>query len=388
MQKNILLIVQNNSFPFDKRVYREAKTLKDSGNNVYVISPKTDHDSKDFEIIDEISVFRYKDYVADGGIKGYLVEYLNSVLKIFIISLKLIITDKIQIIHVANPPDFFWPLAVVSKLFGVKFIYDQHDLSPEMSNSKFDNKFLFKLLQLNEKLSVKFSNGIIVVNKTFKERLIDKWNIKPEKCAVVYNGPPKDFLPIKNDELVEKYENRKVVLYVGLMTVNDHIEVIVEAANELINNRDEKDLQFILVGDGDVRKQMEDLSERYGIRDKVEFTGIVDHTKVKEYLYVADVCIAPDKPNNLNEYLTLVKVLEYMKSSKAFVSFKLQETMEFAGEAGMYAKDEADFANKIQELIDNPKLEEEKGKLGNKIITDNYLWSHSEVELLKLYNSI
>ena len=388
MKKNILLIVQNNSFPFDKRVYREATSLKENGYNVFVICPRSNHDIESKLIHEDINVRRYKDHLAKGGIVSYFLEYASSVVKIFFLFLQSAFKNKIKIVHVANPPDFFWPVALVCKALGIKFIYDQHDLAPEMAMVKFHNKFLKKLLMFNEKLTVKFADAIIVVNNNFKKRLIKQWNTKPDKITVVYNGPHESFHVIENTGISEKYKNKKVILYIGLMTVNDNIEVIIKAANQLINHNGRNDLHFILIGDGDVRKRMEELSQSFGLTENIEFTGIVNHNMVRKYLNIAEVCIAPDLPNGLNEYLTLVKVLEYMKTSKAFVAFKLKETMDFANGAGLYAENENDFAKKIIYLLENPDKAAEMGKLGNKIINDNYLWSHSEEKLLGLYNSL
>jgi glycosyltransferase involved in cell wall biosynthesis len=388
MKKNVLLIVQNNSFPFDKRVYREATSLKENGYNVFVICPRSNHD-KEKELVHEgIYVRRYKDYLAKGGVLSYLLEYASSVFKIFFLFLSTAIKNKINVVHVANPPDFFWPVALTCKVLGIKFIYDQHDLAPEMSMVKFHSRALKKMLMLNEKLTVKFADAVIVVNNNFKERLIAEWGTDKNKITVVYNGPHESFHVIQNDGISKKYKNKRVILYIGLMTVNDNIEVIINAANELINNQGKKDLHFVLIGDGDVRKKMEELAASFNITDNVEFTGIVNHDMVRKYLNVAEVCIAPDLPNGLNEYLTLVKVLEYMKTSKAFVSFKLKETMDFADGAGLYAEDEKDFANKIIYLLENPDVAAEMGALGSKIINDNYLWSHSEEKLLNLYKSL
>ncbi len=388
MKKNVLLIVQNNSFPFDKRVYREATSLKENGYNVFIICPRSNHDIESKLIHEGINVRRYKDYLAKGGIVSYFLEYASSVVKIFFLFLQSVFKSKVKIVHVANPPDFFWPIALVGKLFGVKFIYDQHDLAPEMAMVKFHSRFLKKLLMFNEKLTVKFADAIIVVNNNFKERLISEWKTDPNKITVVYNGPHESFHVIENAGMSEKYQNKKVILYIGLMTINDNIEVVINAANDLINLKDRKNLHFVLIGDGDVRKKMEELVNSYGISEYVEFTGIVNHDMVRKYLNVADVCIAPDLPNGLNEYLTLVKVLEYMKTSKAFVAFKLKETMDFANGAGLYAEDEKDFTNKIIYLLENPDVAAQMGELGSKIINDNYLWSHSEEKLLQLYESL
>lgn len=384
--KNILLIIQNNSFPFDKRVYREAITLKEVGNSIFVICPRTKYDAESFVVEDGIEVRRYKDYESDGKISGFILEYLNSLIRIHLHLLNLIYRKNIDVVHVANPPDFFWPIAIISKILGIKFIYDQHDLAPEMSFIKYKSKIIKKVLLFNEKLTVKLSDAIIVANKTFKKRLKNQWGTNPEKCTVVYNGPTEDFIPIKNLELLKKYQSKKIILYVGLMTVNDNIEVILDVAKNLIKK--ENNLHFILVGDGDVRTKMEQLSKFYGISEHIEFVGLVNHKRVKEYLHIADVCIAPDLPNGLNEQLTLIKVLEYMKCSKSFVTFKLKETMDFAGDAGLYADDIEDFSKKILFLLKNKKVRSELGRIGNKIITEKYLWSNSAKQLLYLYHNI
>ena len=172
------------------------------------------------------------------------------------------------------------------------------------------------------------------------------------------------------------------------MTVNDNIEIIIEAANKIINEQKREDCIFVLLGDGDVRKKMEELAQDYGINNFIKFTGIVDYKKVQEYLYIANVCIAPDQPNGLNEYLTLIKILEYMKAKKAFVSFDLKETKEIAGGAGLYAKNIDDYVNKILFLIDNREAASELGEEGKKIIEEEFLWEHSEKKLISLYNDL
>ncbi len=388
MKKNVLLIVQNNSFPFDRRVYKEALSLKNKGYNVFVICPKSETENKPEEIIDGIKVFRYNDLPATGGKLSYILEYLNAITKIFIKSLKLIFSQKIDVVHVANPPDFFWPLAKFIKPFKVKFIYDQHDLAPEVAKIKFGGNFFYKLLLFNEKLTVKNADGIIVVNNSFKKRLIERYNINENLCEIVYNGPPEHFDSKPNEQLIEKYKNHKVVLYIGLMAASDNINVIIEAAKKIVFTHGRKDIKFLLVGDGYARASLEELTDKENLNEYVEFLGLVDYESVKEFLYIADVCVAPDTPNGLNEYLTLVKVLEYLKAGKTFVSFDLHETRVIAGEAGLYAKDIDDYAKKILYLLDNPEKTKEMGKIGKERINRNFLWKHSEERLIKLYDKL
>ena len=386
--KNILLLVQNNSFPFDKRVVKEAYSLIKNGYSVHVISPKSKHDDKKRENIDGIEVYRYKDFPSSGSAVGFAFEYVNSLLRIFSLSLFIIFKEKINIVHVANPPDLFWPLALICKAFKIKFIYDQHDIAPEMYKLKFKNTFVYKILLLNERLSVRFADAVIVVNNSFDKRLKKLYALDEEKCTVIANGPLKDFEPKESSELQKKYNGKKIILYVGLMTINDNIEVIIQTANKLINELGRKECFFILLGDGDVRKKMEEMVTNYHLNNYVEFTGIVSYEKVMEYLYIVDVCIAPDQPNGLNEYLTLIKVMEYMKAKKPFVSFDLKETRELAKNSGLYANSLDDFAQKILKIIDDPQLAAKLGKEGKAIIENEYLWEHSEKKLLSLYTKL
>jgi glycosyltransferase involved in cell wall biosynthesis len=385
---NVLLIVQNASFPFDRRISKEADSLKKNGFNVFVISPLSKEDSEKRLIHNGIQVFRYKNYLSSGSIFGFIMEYSFSVLKIMSYSMHLIIFKNISVVHVANPPDFFWPIAIICKLFKVKFIYDQHDLSPEMFKIRFQNKLIFKLLLLNEKLTVRFSDAIIVVNYSFRKRLEERWGLKNKNCFVIYNGPEENFNSLKNDSLIEQYKGKHIILYVGLMAVTDCIEVIVEAAEKIVNEYKRKDCCFILLGDGDIRGRLEKDVVNKGLSGYVKFMGLVDQKKVMEYLFIADVCIAPDKPNGLNEYLTLIKILEYMKVKKPFVSFDLLETKNIAQDSGLYAKNIDDYVSKILFLIDNPARAMLLGERGYNIVQGNYLWKNSEKTLLELYNQL
>jgi glycosyltransferase involved in cell wall biosynthesis len=388
MKKNVLFVIQNASFPFDRRVSKEAFSLNANGYSVFVLSPASIFDPSPKDNINGIKVFRFKNYLSDGSILGFLTEYSNSLIKIVSWSLFLIVTKNISVIHISNPPDIFWPLAIICKIFRVKFIFDQHDLSPEMFNIRFKNRFLYNILLWNERMTVKFSDSIIVVNSSFKKRLEEKWGFNKKSCSIIYNGPLKRFSPERNDEIIKRYNNLNVILYVGLMTVTDNIEVIIDTAKRIILDYNRKDCCFVLLGDGSVREKLEKEVYELGISGNVIFLGIVDSTTVMEYLYIAKVCIAPDKPNGLNEYLTLIKIFEYMKAKKPFVAFNLLETKNVAQNSGLYAENLEDYINKILYLIDNPVVANQLGGMGYQLVTKKYLWEHSEKELLNLYSNL
>jgi glycosyltransferase involved in cell wall biosynthesis len=384
----VLLVVQNNSVPFDKRVWKEARSLKKAGYNVTVISPVTNMDPEKYEEIEEIIVHRFIVSPSRGTIYGYIEEYFTSVCKIFFLFFRIHMKKRFQVVHVANPPDFFWPLALICRVFGIKFIYDQHDLSPEMFKVKYGSGVGCKLLSINERLTVLFAHAIIVVNESFKRRSINLWHAKEGKYYIVRNGPEESFVPHPNPILRLKYKNKKVVLYIGLMTVNDNIEIIVEIARLIIQKEKREDFVFILLGDGEVLESIRVLVRKYGLESYVFFLGMVDHETVMEYLDIADVCIAPDMPNGMNEYLTLIKILEYMKCGRPFVSFALEETMNLAGEAGLFAVSVNDFSEKVLSIVDNPMIGRILGENGKKLVEEKYLWKHSEEKFLRLYEEI
>lgn len=383
-----MLIVQNNSFPFDRRVWKEASSLRNAGYRIHVISPASRINPLRKETVEDIEVFRFENEASDGTKFGFAKEYARTLFCIYWITLRLLVRERYDVIHVANPPDLFWPLAILGKLFGTKFVFDQHDLAPEMYRTKFGSGFLHSCMAWNEKLSIRIADAVIFANEAFKQRCFEKYGIKEKLNAIVMNGPLDSFAPKSDPTLKEKFRGKKVILYVGLMTVNDNIEVIVEVARRLIGDFERKDCVFVLLGGGDVEQEMRALANSFHLEDSVLFLGMVDQEKVMRYLGVADLCIASDRPNGLNEYLTLVKILEYMKAGKAFVSFKLAETMRMAGNAGLYAEDVDDFVAKIQLLLGNPDMASRLGDEGARRVDQFFRWQFFEKELLRVYASL
>lgn len=386
--KNILFIVQNNSFPFDTRVLKEAYSLKNHGYKVTVISPKSISDIEKRTIYNDIEVIRFNNYLSDGSMLGFLKEYFVSLISIYSIFLYQHFKKHFVSVHVANPPDFFWPMALICKITNSKFIFDQHDLAPETFKNKFGLGLLYKILLLNEKLSVSLADAVITVNDSLLQRLERLWGHQKNRYTVVYNGPSCDFQPKKNTGLIEKYFNKKIILYIGLMTKNDNVDFIIKIARILIFEKKFIDYHFILLGGGDIENNLKSKVQHLGLNNYIEFIGIVDQTKVMEYLYIADVCIAPDWPTGLIEYITPVKILEYMKAGKPFVSFKLPEMQKIALESGLYASDLNDFLQKMVYVLDHPQDAKRMGQIGKKRVDDFYSWECSEKNLLGVYDSL
>lgn len=390
MKKHVLLVVQNNSFPTDKRVAKEARSLKEAGYFVSAISPAFGDDQLRRDSWEGIDIYRYHHFESTGGLPGFVLEYANAVIRIFFISLGLFIRKPFKSIHVANPPDFFWPMALFYKLFSVRFIFDQHDISPEMYriNEGKDKNLIYNVLLWCEKLTVKCSSGIITTNESIKDRLEEMYGLGHRPCAVVYNGPNASFLPKLNQQLVDKYKEKKVILYIGEMAVVDSIDAIIEVAEELVLKRECTECRFVLVGDGPERERLVQMASKKGLSDYVEFTGRVTHDQVMEYLYVSTIGVAPDRVNGLNEFLTLIKSLEYLKAAKPFVAFDLKETRNIAGVCALYAKDLNEYVEHVAWLLDHPTEACEMGRRGEQRMTKDFLWQGQADKMVALYREV
>lgn len=384
---HVLLVVQNNSFPSDKRVVKEAFSLMNAGYSVSVISPVFGDDILHKEEWNGICVRRYRHYESPGGISGFILEYSNALLRIFFISLFLWFHKPFISIHVANPPDFFWPMAIFYKLLKVKFIYDQHDISAEMYriNENAGKNIIYKFLNWNEHITVRCADGIITTNTSIRDRLDVLYGLGNKPCNVVYNGPAAEFVPKVNAHLHKQFFNNRVILYIGEMASVDCVEVIINAAEEIVVNRGHTECKFILLGDGPDRVRLEKITKHKNLSNYIEFTGMVSHDIVMNYLSVAEICLVPDKPNGLNEYLTLIKCLEYMKSAKAFVAFDLKETRFIAGEGALFASNFSEYIQHILFLLDNKNLARQIGEKGQRRVEDSFLWEHQEPQLLQIY---
>jgi len=385
--QTILLVVQNNSFPTDKRVLKEARSLKNAGYIVSIISPASEFDPEYESTFEEMNIFRYRNFESQGGIGAFFLEYANAVIKIFFLSLKVYFKKRFRIIHVANPPDFFWPMALFYKPFGVKVIFDQHDIAPEMLRANQGRAgILYRLLLFNEHLTVLCASAIITVNQSLKQRLLKRYTLSKKIFEVVYNGPNANFKSICDSSLSAQHKGKKIILFVGLMAPLDGVETLIHVAENIVRHR--SDCVFILLGDGPERPRLEQMVKNKKLEKQIVFKGRVSYETVKKYLALASVCVAPDEKNEFTDHFTLVKVLEYMKAGKPFVGFRLHETCLIAGDAGCYANSLHEFIEQVEYLLDNPDSAEKYGSIGQQIIEKEYLWEHQEERLLNVYQKL
>jgi glycosyltransferase involved in cell wall biosynthesis len=387
----ILIIVENLPVPFDRRVWQEATTLKEAGYGVSVICPKSKAFPLKYECLDGIHIYRYPMPPEARGALGYAVEYPLALLWQFVLSWKVLFSRGFNVIHACNPPDNIFLIGLVFKLLGKKFVFDHHDICPELYLAKFEKKdFLYKIMLLSERLTYKSADVSIATNESYKQIAIQRGKMSPDKVFVVRSGPNLNRIVRMPPVEALKQGRKYLVGYVGVMGKQEGIEYLLRSIQHIVYNMGRKDIHFGLVGGGPELNHMKSYAEELRIADYVTFTGRVPDKDMLEVLNTADVCVNPDVANEMNDKSTMNKIMEYMAVGKPIVQFDLAEGRFSARDASLYAKknDEIDFAEKIVELLNDPDRRENMGRQGRQRVENELQWTHEVPKLLAAYKTL
>ncbi len=391
--KHVLIIVENLPLPFDRRVWMESNTLTKAGYKVSIICPKGKGYESEFESINDIDIYRHDLPPEESSAKGYLREYSHALYHEWRLARKIYKKQKFDVIQACNPPDLIFLVALWFKiLHGVKFIFDHHDLNPELYESKFFKRgFFYQALKWAEKFTFKTANMVISTNESYKEVAITRGGKKSEDVFVVRSGPDLSLFKIKPPK--QEYKNGKKFLvgYLGVMGEFDGVDHLVKAARRIVHDLNRKDIQFCLIGSGPCFEDLVKLRDEYNLQDFMQFTGRVSDEDLIARLSSCDVCVNPDPKNPLNDKSTMNKILEYMALAKPIVQYDLLEGKRSALEASWYADPDniEDFASKIVELIDKgDEYRAEMGQFGLRRMQDELEWAYQKEKLLKAYKHL
>lgn len=391
-KRRVLILVENLPSPFDRRVWQEATTLHAHGYEVSIICPTGKGYESRYELIDGIHIHRYKLPLEAEGAKGYAIEYSAALFHTFRLAWKVYFARGFDVIHACNPPDLLFLIGGFFKLFfGKKFLFDHHDINPELYEAKFGRRdFFYKLMVFFERWSFKTADVSIATNESYKRIAIERGGMDPERCYVVRSGPKLDRLKVLPPVAELRQGRRYLVGYVGVMGAQEGIDLLLEAARHIIQNMGRTDVHFGLVGGGTSLDEMKQLAQKMGIAEYVTFTGRVPDQQLLEMLNTADVCVNPDVANDMNDKSTMNKIMEYMALSKPIVQFDLTEGRVSAQEASLYAKhnDPVDMASKIIELLDDPVRRDQMGAYGRNRVINELEWQYEVPKLLAAYERL
>ncbi len=384
-----LIIVENLPVPFDTRVWQEANALTENGYKVSIICPKGKGFEADYEIINNISIYRHNMPKEGNGAVGYIIEYAAALFWEFYLSFKILLKEGFDVIHACNPPDNIVLIGAFYKLFGKKFIFDHHDINPELYIAKFGKKdFFYYLLLFFERLTFMFADISLATNESYKEIAINRGKMNPEKVYVVRSGPKLDRLKILPPDETIKKDKKFMVGYVGVIGQQEGIDYLIEAARFIKEDLNRNDIFWGIVGGGPYLEEIKLKAKEKNLDDIIEFTGRVSDEILLKYLNTADICVNPDEYNEMNDLSTMNKVLEYMALGKPQVQFDLKEGKYSAAEASLYAEknNAKDLAEKILYLLDNPDKREQMSKIGKERIENELNWDKTKLNLIKAYD--
>jgi glycosyltransferase involved in cell wall biosynthesis len=389
--KRVLILVENLPSPFDRRVWQEAGALRDAGYTVSIICPTGKGYEKKHEEIEGIAIYRYNLPVEAEGAMGYALEYGTALFQTFMLSWKVLFTRGFDVIHACNPPDLFFLIGAFFKLLGKKFVFDHHDINPELYEAKFGRRDAFwKLMVALERFTFRCADVSIATNESYRRIAIERGGMDPDRVFVVRSGPSLERLKVLPPDESLKRGRRHLVGYVGVMGKQEGIDLLLEAARIVVRDLGRDDVQFGLVGGGTSLEEMKALAESKGIADHVTFTGRVPDAELLAMLNTADVCVNPDIANDMNDKSTMNKIMEYMALGKPIVQFDLTEGRFSAQDASLYAtrNDSASLAARIVELLDDPERRAAMGDFGRRRVENELEWRYEVPKLLAAYGSL
>jgi glycosyltransferase involved in cell wall biosynthesis len=388
----VLIIVQNLPVPFDRRVWLECNALAGCGYEVAVVCPKGKGDPA-YQVLDTVELYKYRPYAPGGSKLGFIGEYAYSFLWTAWLTLRARRRGRFAVMQACNPPDIFWPIAMVLRLVDrTKFVFDHHDLCPELYESRFPDgpKLPYKGLRALERRTHRTANHVISTNDSYRNLAITRSGKSPGDVTVVRTGPDPQRLRRGQAKPQLRRGRSYLAAYIGVMGPQDGVDIVVRAAAIVVNELGRDDIAFTLIGSGDCFDELVALRDELGLAGHVEFTGRAPDELVADILSTADVGLSPDPKNPLNDVSTMNKTMEYMAFELPVVAFDLRETRVSAGDAAVYVtpNDVHQYAAAIIGLMDDEPRRSLLGKLGRARVEQELAWSHQERAYVGVYRRL
>src|SRR5881398_3406064 len=404
----VLMWVENN-FPQDTRVANEARLLAEAGYRLAVIALRNQRQAAR-ETWNDIEVYRiptlelFKKTVATNGSRvspffvrlksflGYVVEYLYFTSACLLVSTYIFVRRGFDVMHAHNPPDTLFLVAAPFKLLGKKFVFEQHDLCPELYRSRYSARegVYTRFLRVFEWCSLKLADITIATNESYKQIQIERANKNPRDIFIVRNGPNQMRMTPAAASVRLKAMNKSILCYIGSLNPQDGVDYLLRSLRHLVHGLKRSDFYCVIMGSGDSLQDLRDLAGTLQLNGCVELTGFVSDEELQANLAAADICVDPDPSSPLNDVSTWIKIMEYMASAKPIVTFDLKETRFSARDAAIYVEPnkETEFAEAIAQLMEQPELQKKMGAYGRRRVEDELQWAKVGKNLLTAYETL
>jgi glycosyltransferase involved in cell wall biosynthesis len=388
-KRHVVMLVENLPFERDRRVKQEARSLADAGYELTVICPRIAL-KDEFAQRDWIRVYSYPQPWQGTGWVSYVLEYLWALGWTALLLVWTWIRHGLDVVHAANPPDLFFLIAAPLRLFGIAFVFDQHDLGPELFQAKFRSQPVIERIVLySEICSYRLASRVIVTNQSAYEIAIGRGKIQPSKVTIVRNGPDLSRFCTGPPQPYLKKGATYLAVYAGAVEKQDGVDRIVEAASYLVHTRNRTDIHFALLGDGSDLERVSERIKAFKLEGFFSLRGWVGDQELLSYLSTADVCLAPDPPVQFNQSSTFIKIMEYMSCGKVTVCFDLLESRRTAGDTAVFvgSDDTAEFARAIEQILDDGRRRYEMGNAARGRSLGLH-WGISKEALIETYEKL
>jgi glycosyltransferase involved in cell wall biosynthesis len=388
----ILIIVQNLPVPFDRRVWLECQALVSDGHEVAVVCPKGPGDPG-YQVLDHVELYKYRGYAPGGSKAGYLMEYVYSLTATAWLTLRARRRGRFAVIQACNPPDIFWPIAQALRVLDrTRFVFDHHDLCPELYESRFPDgpRLPYRALRALERRTHRTANHVISTNESYRDIAVNRSGKAVTDVTVVRSGPDPARLQRGPAHPELRRGRRFLAAYIGVMGPQDGVDNVVRAADIVVHEMGRDDIAFTVIGSGDCFDDLVALRDELSLDGHVEFTGRASDELVNQVMSTADLGLSPDPKNPLNDLSTMNKSMEYMSFGLPLVAFDLRETRVSAGPAAVYVQpnDVRKYAASIVALMDDEPRRTRMGQLGRQRVEQKLAWSHQQVAYLDVYRKL
>jgi glycosyltransferase involved in cell wall biosynthesis len=392
---HVVILDENLPVPLDRRVWQEGQALVAAGYRVTIISPRGDGEmGRLLEMRDGIRILRYPQRSAS-GLAGYLVEYAPSMVFTTAWLLALRLRGPIDVIHGCNPPDLFFLLGRLGRAFGARYVFDQHDVNPELAATKWgtrrSSRLLVGLTRTLERASYRTASTVIVPNDSYARLAAERGGLAPGQIAVVRNAPPGDRFRTLAKGVVAPSDGSLRIGYLGVMGSQDGVEILLDGVARMRETRPDLQVEVDLVGDGEARRALEQRADDLGIAGHVRFHGFQGPEVFVPLLAATHVCVSPDPPTPFNDVSTMAKVVDYLAIGRPVVAFALTETIGIVGDGGTIvevATADALAAELVALADDRARLARLTAAAGRRIDDLDLRWEASAERLLAAYDAL
>ena len=389
--RSCVIIVENLPVPFDRRVWQEAEALRGAGWKVSVICPKSAQYPASFEVIDGIDIFRHSLPTEARGKAGFLLEYGAALFHELRLLLKVSFRGGFDVIQACNPPDLIFLVAAPFKLFGKKFVFDHHDVSPELFEAKFGKRgFFHKLLLFVERRSFQTADLVITANETYRSLAVERGGKDPSDVVTVYSVPDRSRIKRVPENVSLRAGARLVLGYIGIIGDQDGVDHLVRAMHQLCVKEGRADIRAAIVGDGPALASVRALADELGVAEHITFTGYLKGEQLLAAMSTFDIGVIPDPVNEYNDKISMNKVFEYSALGVPPVSYPLTETRRLLSTAGTYSDDATPegLARACASLIDDEDLRRRKGQDAKALADARFDWNREAQKYVAAYDRL